>query len=197
MKELIHFNLTIHVETWILRCPLIAEPKYTLLKNTFIYLEKQSLLLRLNASIRKRKFLLATKQQWFDHYKSEYIKIPVITLKQWIRNTKILFKKEKFYKIDSRKTTDFHKKEKEGTNNIFRNNIISIDTRTIDNNHILYNNDRQYANVPNNNTNTDYVFGRTKNYTRSNNTEILKNISTRTVGKIISTIRKFSYTPII
>ena len=111
-------------------------------------------------------------------------------MKQWIRNTKFLFKKEKSYKTDSRKTTDFHKKEKEGTNNIFRNNIISIDTRTIDNNHILYNNDRQYANVPNNNTNTDYVFARTKNYTRRNNTEILQKISTKTVGKIISIIRK-------
>ena len=41
-----------------------------------------------------------------------------------------------------------------------------------DNNHILNNNNEQYSNVPNNNTNNEFNFGRYKNHSRKNNAEI-------------------------
>ena len=41
MKEIIIYNLNIHVEEWISRCQLIAETKHTILKNKLVSFEKK------------------------------------------------------------------------------------------------------------------------------------------------------------
>ena len=74
--------LTIHVEAWILRCQLINEPKNTIIENTMVSFEKQSLVLTVTFFYSKNDTLPATKQKWFEHDESEYSKLLVKTIKQ-------------------------------------------------------------------------------------------------------------------
>ena len=50
--------------------------------------------------------LPVSKQKWFNHSEKEYKKIPVKSLKQWIKNTKRLFKIHN-EKSNERKITEF------------------------------------------------------------------------------------------
>ena len=68
--------------------------------------KKRSFLLIIRIFCEKIGSLPVSKQKWFNHSEEEYRKIPVKSLKQWIKNTKRLFKIHN-EKSNERKITEF------------------------------------------------------------------------------------------
>ena len=89
-KQMIALMLTIHVEEWYLRCQNLTSPDN--IDDDRFSPEKRSLRLTIQLFCEKIGSLPASKQKWFNHSEEEYNTLPVKSLKQWITNTKRLFK---------------------------------------------------------------------------------------------------------
>ena len=80
--------------------------------------------------------LSLSKQKWFSDSKEEYQQLSVKQLSQWITNMKILFKSNRTYKINNRKTTEYFGKDSARNNNISTNFTLNKIIPIEDNNHI-------------------------------------------------------------
>ena len=103
IKQMIALMITIHVEEWYLRCHNLTSTDAD--DNRFSP-EKRSLFLTIKLFCEKIGSLPLSLQKWFSHSEEEYQKMPVQSLKQWIKNTKRLFKIHT-KKSNERKITEF------------------------------------------------------------------------------------------
>ena len=117
-KQIIALLLTIHVEEWYFRCERLTSPDNT--DDEKMSPEKRSLLLTIKLFYEKIESLPASKRKRFDHSEEEYRKMSVKCLKQWITNTKRLFRTNN-EKSKNRKITEFF----QNTNN---NSVSKIGT---------------------------------------------------------------------
>ena len=115
-KQLIQFTLSTHIDGWYHRCDSNSTPNQISFQNTIISLEKRSLLITVQFFCSKSEILPADQKIWFNSPIEDYTKYPVKRLKQWIANTKKLFKiNKKNNTCGSKKITDYFSKIRETT----------------------------------------------------------------------------------
>ena len=91
-KQLIQFTLSTHIDEWYHLYESKSNPNQKSFQNTFMSLEKRSLLITLLITIEffysRTEILPADQNIWFNSSIEEYKQYPVKQLKQWIANTK-------------------------------------------------------------------------------------------------------------
>ena len=116
-KRLIEFILELHLEEWYFRCASI-ESTLVNFGDQIISLEKRSLIITIQYFYSKMKNLPAEQRKWFENPVAEYVPLSVKTLKQWISQTKTIFKDNKNRKIEHRKITEYFSTDKSNSNNL-------------------------------------------------------------------------------
>ena len=111
LKRIIEFILELHLEEWYFRCASIESTLVNFGDQT-ISLEKRSLIITIQYFYSKIKNLPAEQRKWFENPVAEYVPLSVKTLKQWISQTKTIFKDNKNRKIENRKITEFFSTDK-------------------------------------------------------------------------------------
>ena len=115
-KQLIQFTLSTHIDEWYHRCDSNSTPNQISFQNTIMSLEKSSLLITVQFFCSKSEILSADQKIWFNSPIEDYTKYTVKRLKQWIANTKKLFKINKKNNIyGSKNITDYFSKIRETT----------------------------------------------------------------------------------
>ena len=115
-KQIINFVLSTHIDEWYHRCDSNSNPNQISFQNTFMSLEKRSLLITIDFFNSKAEILPVDQKIWFKSSIEEFKKYPVKRLKQLIANTKKLFKiNKKNNNYDSNKITDYFLKIGETT----------------------------------------------------------------------------------
>ena len=108
MKQVINFVLSTHIDEWYHRCDSNSHPNQISFQNTFMSLEKQSLLITIEFFYSKAEILPVDLKIWFKTTIEDFKNYPVKRLKLWIANTKKVFKiHKKNNKYDSNKITDY------------------------------------------------------------------------------------------
>ena len=108
IKQVINFVLSTHIDEWYHRCDSNSHPNQISFQNTFMSLEKRSLLITIEFFYSKAEILPVDLKIWFKSAIEEFKKYPVKRLKQWIANTKKIFKiHKKNHQYDSNKITDY------------------------------------------------------------------------------------------
>jgi len=107
-KQIINFILLTYIDEWYHRCDSNSNPNQISFQNTFMSLEKRSLLITIEFFYSKAEILPVDLKIWFKSSIEEFKKYPVNRLKQLIANTKNLFKiNKKNNNYDSNKITDY------------------------------------------------------------------------------------------
>ena len=91
-KQLIQFTLSTHIDKWYHQCESNSNPNNIIFQYTFMSLEKRSLLVTIKFFYSRAKILPTDQKIWFHSSIEEYKQYPVTRLKQWIANTKTIFK---------------------------------------------------------------------------------------------------------
>ena len=141
-KTMIEFMITTHINEWYLRCQLNSKPSAINHNNKMISFEKEALLITIQHLHEKSENLSRQRKDWFRSSIEEYDKLNVKQLRQWIQNTKKLFKYEKLHQHNTTKITDYfnynitdtHPKNRQK----FKNNTSNLNTSTVVNNNNQY-----------------------------------------------------------
>ena len=108
IKQIVSFVLSTHIDEWYHRCESNSNPNQISFQNSLMSLEKKSLLLTIEFFYSKAEILPVNLKIWFQSPLEEFKKYHVKRLKQWIANTKKLFKIHmKKNNYDSNKITDY------------------------------------------------------------------------------------------
>ena len=108
IKQVISFVLSTHIDEWYHRCDSNSNPNQISFQNTLMSLEKKSLLITIEFFYSKAEILPVDLKIWFQSSIEEFKKYTVKRLKQWIANTKKVFKThKKNHNYDSNKITDY------------------------------------------------------------------------------------------
>ena len=135
---MIEFMITTHINEWYLRCQLNSKPNAINHNDKMISFEKEALLITIQHLHEKSENLSRQRKDWFRSSIEEYDKLNVKQLRQWIQNTKKLFKYEKLHQHNTTKITDYfnynitdtHPKNRQK----FKNNTSNLNTSTVVNN---------------------------------------------------------------
>ena len=116
-ERIIEFILELHLEEWYLRCASI-ESTLVNFRDQTISLEKRSLIITIQYFYSKIEHLPTEQRKWFEKTVAEFVPLPVKTLKQWISQTKTIFKDNKNRKIENRKITEYFSTDKSISKNL-------------------------------------------------------------------------------
>ena len=94
-KTIIELMITIHINAWYLQCQLNSKPNTINHNDKIISFEKEALLITIQHLHKTSENLTRQRKEWFRSSVEDYDRLNVAQLRQWIQNTKKLFKYEK------------------------------------------------------------------------------------------------------
>ena len=141
-KTIIELMITIHINEWYLQCQLNSKPNTINHNDKIISFEKEALLITIQHLHKTSENLTRQRKEWFRSSVEDYDRLNVTQLRQWIQNTKKLFKYEKLHQHNTTKITDYfnynitdtHPKNRQK----FKNNTSNLNTSTVVNNNNQY-----------------------------------------------------------
>ena len=108
IKQIVNLVLSTHIDEWYHRCESNSNLNQISFQNTLMSIEKKSMLITIEFVYSKAEILPVNLKIWFQSSLEEFKKYNVKRLKQWIANTKKLFKiHKKNHNYDFNKITEY------------------------------------------------------------------------------------------